>query len=117
MHTSSLIAGAVAGFSFVVAPALAVPAPAGNLHVAARATAGCGKEHLLKGITTYQDLTSSGRDRKYSVHLPGDYDKSKPYPVVLGFHGSSSIGLFFEVDTKMSESRFSANVCLPLALL
>jgi hypothetical protein len=66
---------------------------------------------LLPGITTYHSLKSSGRDRKYSVHLPSQYDKSKPYPLVLGFHGSSSIGLFFEVDTKMSESRFSASVC------
>ncbi|KAI1111910.1 carbohydrate esterase family 1 protein [Nemania sp. NC0429] len=77
--------------------------------IAARATAGCGKIHLLPGITTYHGLTSSGRDRTYSVHLPSGYDRSKPYPVVLGFHGSSSIGLFFEVDTRMSESRFSAN--------
>lgn len=83
-------------------PALAVP-------VAARATTGCGKFHL-PGLTTYHGLTSSGRDRKYSVHLPANYDKSKPFPTVLGFHGSSSIGLFFEVDTKFSESRFSANV-------
>ncbi|TGJ75292.1 hypothetical protein E0Z10_g11033, partial [Xylaria hypoxylon] len=54
-------------------------------------------------------LTSSGRDRSYSVHLLSGYDKSAAYPVVLGFYGSSSLGLFFEVDTKMSESRFSAN--------
>ncbi|KAI8951485.1 carbohydrate esterase family 1 protein [Xylaria longipes] len=84
-----------------IAPALAVP-------VAARATTGCGTFHL-PGLTTYHGLTSSGRDRKYSVHLPTGYDSSKPYPTVLGFHGSSSIGLFFEVDTKLSESRFSAN--------
>ncbi|GAP85252.1 putative carbohydrate esterase family 1 protein [Rosellinia necatrix] len=90
-----------------IAPALAAPAGTGG--VEARATAGCGKFHLLTGVTTYHGLTSSGRDRSYSVHLPSGYDKSKPYPVVLGFHGSGSIGLFFEVDTKMSESRFSAN--------
>jgi poly(3-hydroxybutyrate) depolymerase len=102
MHPISFIAGILAAS---VAPVLAAPAS-----VAARATAGCGKTHLLAGITTYHGLTSSGRDRKYSVHLPSGYDKSKPYPVVLGFHGSSSIGLFFEVDTKLSESRFSANV-------
>ncbi|KAI0199314.1 carbohydrate esterase family 1 protein [Astrocystis sublimbata] len=85
----------------LAAPALAVP-------VAARASTGCGKFHL-PGITTYHGVKSSDRDRKYSIHLPTGYDKSKPYPTVLGFHGSSSIGLFFEVDTKMSESRFSAN--------
>ncbi|KAI0439366.1 carbohydrate esterase family 1 protein [Xylaria telfairii] len=97
MQLLSIVSALVAS----VTPALAVP-------VAARATTGCGKFHL-PGLTTYHGLTSSGRDRKYSVHLPANYDKSKAYPTVLGFHGSSSIGLFFEVDTKFSESRFSAN--------
>ena len=106
MHALHYLAGFLAAS---VTPALA--APAGT--VRARATAGCGKRHLLPGITTYHGLTSSGRDRSYSVHLPGGYDKSAPYPVVLGFHGSSSVGLFFEVDTKISESRFSATVCYP----
>ncbi|KAI0411134.1 carbohydrate esterase family 1 protein [Xylaria grammica] len=104
MHSLHYLVGALAAS---ITPALA--APAAPVGVEPRATAGCGKVHLLPGITTYHGLTSSGRDRSYSVHLPSSYDKSKSYPVVLGFHGSSSIGLFFEVDTKMSESRFSAN--------
>ncbi|CAJ2507396.1 Uu.00g085820.m01.CDS01 [Anthostomella pinea] len=77
--------------------------------VTSRATDGCGKTHLFNGITQYHDLTSSGRDRSYSIHLPSDYDKSTSYPLVLGFHGSDSIGLFFEVDSRLSESQFSAN--------
>ncbi|KAI0904695.1 carbohydrate esterase family 1 protein [Ustulina deusta] len=104
MHPLYYITGFIAAST---TPTLAAPAPAGG--VEARATTGCNKVHLLTGVTTYHGLTSSGRDRSYSVHLPGGYDKSKPYPVVLGFHGSSSTGLFFEVDTKMSESRFSAD--------
>ncbi|KAF2971825.1 hypothetical protein GQX73_g1731 [Xylaria multiplex] len=104
MHPFYYIAGIIAAS---ITPGLA--APAVTIGVEARATSGCGKVHLLPGVTTYHGLASSGRDRTYSVHLPSGYDKSKPYPVVLGFHGSSSIGLFFEVDTKMSESRFSAN--------
>ncbi|KAI1337523.1 carbohydrate esterase family 1 protein [Xylariaceae sp. FL0016] len=86
------------------ATVLATPAS-----VTVRETDGCGKTHLFSGITQYYGLTSSGRDRKYSIHLPSDYDKMTSYPLVLGFHGSDSIGLFFEVDTKMSESRFSGN--------
>ncbi|KAF8178785.1 hypothetical protein K438DRAFT_1769242 [Mycena galopus ATCC 62051] len=31
-----------------------------------------------------------------------------PYPLVLGFHGSSEIGFFFEADTGLSESQYSA---------
>ncbi|KAI2466518.1 carbohydrate esterase family 1 protein [Annulohypoxylon bovei var. microspora] len=76
---------------------------------ASEGTAGCGKSHPLPNITQYFGLTSSGRDRSYSIHLPANYSETAPYPVVLGFHGSSSVGLFFEADTKMSEARFSAN--------
>ncbi|KAI0169614.1 carbohydrate esterase family 1 protein [Hypoxylon sp. FL1284] len=73
----------------------------------AAGTAGCGKSQPLSDV--YRGLTSSGRIRTYSVHLPDNYTETTPYATVLGFHGSSSIGLFFEADTKLSESRFSAN--------
>ncbi|KAI1455262.1 carbohydrate esterase family 1 protein [Annulohypoxylon moriforme] len=76
---------------------------------AAAGTAGCGKSHPLPDITQYFGLTSSGRDRSYSVHLPANYSETTPYPTVLGFHGSSSVGLFFEADTRMSEARFSGD--------
>jgi len=74
------------------------------------ATAGCGKTHWFNGLTHFHSLASSGRNRRYSIQLPGDYDKDKVYPVVLGFHGSDSIGTWFELDTKMSEDRFSHGV-------
>jgi poly(3-hydroxybutyrate) depolymerase len=54
-------------------------------------------------------LTSSGQLRSYTFHLPSPYDPSKTYPVVLAFHGSSSIGTFLELDTKMSQSRYSGD--------
>ncbi|KAF2679772.1 carbohydrate esterase family 1 protein [Lentithecium fluviatile CBS 122367] len=74
-----------------------------------RAASGCGKTQFLPGVTQYRfGLKSSGKDRSYSYHLPSDYDKSKKYPVVVGFHGSSSIGAFFELDTKMSSSKYSS---------
>lgn len=69
---------------------------------------GCGNSQFLPGVTQYRfDLKSSGKSRSYSYHLPSNYDPNKKYPVVLGFHGSSSTGLFFELDTKMSQERFS----------
>ncbi|KAI1103261.1 Alpha/Beta hydrolase protein [Jackrogersella minutella] len=92
----------------IAATALGVVATATSSSTS-EGTTGCGKTHLLPNITTYHGLTSSGRDRSYSIHLPANYSESTPYPVVLGFHGSSSIGLFFEADTKLSEARFSAN--------
>ena len=75
-----------------------------------RAASGCGKTQFLPGLTQYRfGLSSAGLSRSYSYHLPSTYDKNKKYPVVIGFHGSGSIGLFFEADTKLSEARFSAD--------
>lgn len=76
---------------------------------------GCGKPHTLPGTTHYRlNLPSPAANntttrRSYSYHLPANYNPSTPYPVVLGFHGSSSTGVFFELDTKMSEARFSGD--------
>jgi poly(3-hydroxybutyrate) depolymerase len=75
----------------------------------ARGSSGCGKSSFLPGVTQYRFLKSSGKDRSYSYHLPSSYDIDKPYAVVVGFHGSSSIGAFFELDTKMSQERYSAD--------
>jgi len=68
---------------------------------------GCGRTQWFPGTTRYFRLRSSSRMRDFSVHIPLSYDKNRQYPTVLGFHGSSSIGFFFEADTKMSEPRFS----------
>jgi poly(3-hydroxybutyrate) depolymerase len=79
-------------------------------HITSRAASGCGKSQFLPGVTQYRfGLKSSGKDRSYSYHLPSNYDKNKKYPVVVGFHGSSSVGVFFELDTKMSEARYSGD--------
>jgi poly(3-hydroxybutyrate) depolymerase len=84
----------------------------GRRHDHSRAVSGCGKAQFLPGLTKYRfGLKTSGRDRSYSYHLPNTYDKNKRYPVVVGFHGSSSIGAFFEMDTKLSEARYSGDVC------
>ncbi|KAH8722978.1 hypothetical protein GQ44DRAFT_751128 [Phaeosphaeriaceae sp. PMI808] len=77
--------------------------------ISTRASSGCNKKPFLPGITQYRIIKSSGKDRSYSFHLPSAYNSNKPYPVVLGFHGSSSIGAFFELDTKMSQDRYSSN--------
>jgi poly(3-hydroxybutyrate) depolymerase len=74
------------------------------------ASSGCNTPAFLPGLTQYRfGLKSSGKDRSYSYHLPSSYNPNKAYPVVLGFHGSSSIGTFFELDTKMSEKRYSGD--------
>ena len=74
-------------------------------------SSGCGKTQWPTDFTHYRyGLKSSGKDRSHLYHIPANYDKNKPYPVVVGFHGSSSIGLFFELDTKLSQARYSADV-------
>ncbi|ORY17494.1 carbohydrate esterase family 1 protein [Clohesyomyces aquaticus] len=82
--------------------------PQWPVQVTPRATSGCGKSQFLPGVTQYRfGLKSAGKDRSYSYHLPSNYGKNKPYPVVIAFHGSSSIGLFLEADTRLSEAKFS----------
>jgi hypothetical protein len=81
-----------------------------------RAASGCGISHPIAGIgvTTYHALPSGDRTRSYSIHLPSGYNQTQEYPVVVGFHGSSSIGLFFEADTGLSLAKYSGAVSLLL---
>ncbi|EON97591.1 putative ferulic acid esterase protein [Phaeoacremonium minimum UCRPA7] len=72
-------------------------------------TSGCGQDHLFNGITKYYSIQSGGRARTYSVHAPSSYSKSTKYPLIVGFHGSDSIGLFFEADTRLDEPQYTAN--------
>lgn len=76
--------------------------------IASRGSSGCGKPQIIPGLTKYRSLESSGEARSYTYHLPLSYDPNKAYPVVVGFHGSSSIGYFFELDTRMDEKQYSS---------
>jgi polyhydroxybutyrate depolymerase len=54
---------------------------------------GCGKTlaaNLVVGKTTIRTITSGGNNRSYLVHVPANYDATKPAPVVLNFHGFGS---------------------------
>ncbi|NOX55045.1 MAG: hypothetical protein GXP27_11540, partial [Planctomycetes bacterium] len=39
---------------------------------------------------TVRSLTVDGRERTYLVHVPPSYDGTKPFPVILIFHGGGS---------------------------
>jgi poly(3-hydroxybutyrate) depolymerase len=80
-----------------------------NHGLISRATSGCGKTPILPILVPFRTLESSGKRRIYKFHLPESYDVNKPYPIVVGFHGSSSVGTFFELDTKMNEKRYSGD--------
>ena len=72
-------------------------------------TSGCGKTHLLPGVTAPRTVTSSGTMRTYSIHIPSSYDASHQYPLIVGYHGSSSIGLFLEADTRLDEAQYTGD--------
>jgi len=56
-------------------------------------SSGCGKaipSGLLAGQTTSRTISSGGSNRSFLVHVPVNYDASKPAPLVLNFHGFGS---------------------------
>ena len=72
-------------------------------------TSGCGKTHIFNAFPKIRNLKSGGKDRGYLAHVPEGYDKNKQYPVIVGFHGSSSVGFFFEADTGLDLARYTAD--------
>jgi polyhydroxybutyrate depolymerase len=49
-------------------------------------------------------LSSSGRERRYLVHHPPQYDAARVWPVVLSFHGSNSNGQIQMEFTAMNDT-------------
>lgn len=70
---------------------------------------GCGISHLMNGITQPRIIESSGTTRSYSIHTPSNYSSTNQYPLIVGYHGSSSIGLFFEADTRLDEAQYTGD--------
>lgn len=88
----------------------ALPHP--DTNAPATLPAGCSTRYLFDGVTRHVfNLKSGQKTRSYSYHIPRNYNENREhqYPVVMGFHGSSSIGLFFEADTRMDRDEFSAD--------
>jgi polyhydroxybutyrate depolymerase len=54
--------------------------------------------------THLRTLTFDGRERRYLVHCPPQYDAMRPWPVVLSFHGSNSNGQIQLEFTAMNET-------------
>lgn len=81
----AMVAAAAAGLSLLVTPvASAAPAPIDH----PVRTTGCHRQAPVPaGETTMRTLTSGGIVREYTVHVPARYQPSRPYPVVLSFHG------------------------------
>jgi poly(3-hydroxybutyrate) depolymerase len=75
--------------------------------IVTRSSSGCGKKPFVPDVVRLRFVKSSGKYRSYFFHLSSSYDVNKPYPMVLGFHGSSSIGAFLEADSKMNQADYS----------
>ncbi|KAJ6199741.1 hypothetical protein J3E72DRAFT_186180, partial [Bipolaris maydis] len=56
-----------------------------------------------------QYVDSSVQNRSYLVHLPSTYKSDTAYPLVLGFHGSSSSAATVPLDTKLNNETYSGN--------
>ena len=93
----------------LLAAATASAAPAAAAAPYKGDTSGCGKTHILDGLTHPYFITSGGGSRSYGIHAPTTYSKDKQYPVIVGFHGSSSIGLFLEADTGLDAAEYTGD--------
>lgn len=68
-----------------------------------RASPGCGDttpQH--PGTSRDHDIRSGGLDRSYRLHLPENYDTTRPWPVVLAFHGRGNDAVRTERFSKLS---------------
>ena len=72
-------------------------------------TSGCGIAPILPGVTQPRSIQSSGTTRSYMIHTPSNYSSTTPYPLIIGYHGSSSIGLFLEADTRLNDARYTGD--------
>ena len=70
----------------------------------AESTASLGCESgALDDAVTHVDLQHDGELRSYELYVPTSYDGTRPFPVVLNFHGFTSSGLLQQEGTKMDE--------------
>ncbi len=61
---------------------------------------GCGSSP--EGIE--QALDVNGKTRTFELYVPGDYDPSRSYPVVLALHGGGGSGAGFRSDSGFDEA-------------
>lgn len=71
------------------------------VHAASR---GCGKalprHQDVGGSYSTSITTEDGRERSYIIHIPSNYNKYKPVPVIFSFHGRTRTA---EVQEKLSQ--------------
>ena len=77
---------------------------------AAADVSGCGKQPPgALNVTVTFNLTSISL-RSYLVHAPVGYDNNHKYPVVFAFHGNPESAGELELDTRLSDPKWSKDV-------
>lgn len=76
----------------------------------AAAKSGCGNQPANVIATTLFNVTSSNISRNFLVHVPPEYEQNRPYPVVLAFSGNTETALEMELDTRLSDPKWSSDV-------
>jgi poly(3-hydroxybutyrate) depolymerase len=76
---------AMAATALALAATLSTGLLGGTASAAAPATtAGCGKAPALTNGT--HTIVSSGQNRTYILHVPDNYDRTRPYQLIFAFH-------------------------------
>ncbi|KAK5991916.1 Bifunctional acetylxylan esterase/xylanase XynS20E-like protein [Cladobotryum mycophilum] len=96
---SSVLVGALALFQGTQAAAI-VP----------KAAFGCGRTHGFIGQSKDFDIDSSGGNRSYRIHLPSGYTSSKPWPLLVAFHGRGETPESIENYTQFSNETVNPNM-------
>ncbi len=79
-------------------PAPTQPAPTQS----APASSPAGENITCPVGTTDQDLESGGIIRQFRLHVPPSYSPDRPLPLVINFHGYSSMSAEYEMATNFS---------------
>ncbi|PFH55325.1 hypothetical protein XA68_18576 [Ophiocordyceps unilateralis] len=83
---------------------------AATAHLAA--SLGCGHDHDFAGSSRNFSIQSGGRTRQYRLHLPSAYDKYKPAPLLLAFHGAGDNPVNFEQKTHFSDEHVNRGMII-----
>lgn len=72
---------------------------------------GCGKNlprvQEPGGSYSTNITTKDGRERSYIIHIPSNYDKNKPVPVIFSFHGRTRTAKSQEKLSQFSNEEYN----------
>ncbi|KAH6604450.1 carbohydrate esterase family 1 [Trichoderma cornu-damae] len=86
------------------------PASGAAVSVERHASVGCLRTHNWAGQTKEFSLESSGGNRTYRVHLPNNYKRGSPRPLIIAYHGVGENSVNFETITQFSNSSVNPNM-------